>query len=160
MSESNICEILPMGFTTLELEDRDMVPYDKLIAFRPPIYVCTDSDYIGTPSTNGEILFNFILKIANSTQKEPRVIGKGVQYTNLDESTIEVRIKSKYIVNLLTTTGIYKNGRRPVFTRGSTYGLMGELGTFLCKSETKKIDFHKSRRNSFFVIRVPITYKL
>ena len=150
-------DVFPMEFTTLEMEDRDTVPYEDLIVVRPPVYVCTGEDFIKDPSTNGELLFNYLLKIAFCVKYEPPVIKDGVTYfehffAHDNDKTgckvREVRIKSKYIVSVLINTGIYD--------QSVVCGVMGELGSLLSSMEPKKIDFNKSRRNSFFIVRVAI----
>lgn len=150
-------DVFPMEFTTLELEDRDTVPYKDLIVVRPPVYVCTEEDFIKNPSTNGEILFNSLLKMSFCVKDEPPVIRGGVKYfehffahdnNQIGSKVREVRIKSKYIVSQLLNTGIYDGS--------VAHGAMGELGSFLSSMEPKKIDFNKSRRNSFFLVRVAI----
>jgi hypothetical protein len=150
-------DIFPMEFTTLELEDRDTVPYADLIVVRPPVYVCTVEDFIKNPYTNGELLFNYLLKIAFCVKDEPPVIRDGIKYfehffahdhNKIGSKVREVSIKSKYFVSLLINTGIYDEC--------VVNGVMGELGSLLSSMEPKKVDFNKSRRNSFFIVRVAI----
>lgn len=151
MSGIQINEIFPLDFTIDELE-REKIKDDIIV--RPPVYILTKEDLIKTPSTNGEILFNLLLKICNAYNYDSKIrsiLEDGMSYKYLDDSTSQVSIKVKYIVRLLQYNYIRKYFNK-IFTKMSAVGVTGELGTLIYDSP--KLDFHKSRRNSTFIIRI------
>ena len=153
MSDIQINEVLPLDFTIDELE-REKIKDDIIV--RPPVYLCTKKDIIKNPSTNGEILFNLLFNVCNTYNYDPKIrsiIEDGMSYEKLDDSSLQISIKVKYIVTLLKDNYIRKYFNK-TFTKMSAVGVTGELGTLIYYN--KKMDFHKSRRNSRFIIRIPI----
>lgn len=146
-------DILPMDFTIDELQ-REKIKDDIII--RPPVYVFTTKDLIKDPCTNGEILFNLLFKVFNTYNYDTKIrsiLEYGTSYKKIEGSIMEVSIKIKYIVTLLQDNCIRKYFNQ-TFTKMSAVGVTGELCTFIY--ENKKMEFHKSRRNSVLMIRIPI----